>query len=220
MSRRRTAGVAVFSVFLTVFLFAQSAGATTISFTPSPIGVPLQNTNVDMFSNGLNGTLLTGQAMSLDLIFTNELLGRITLLNANEFDLVLTVFTNAPGEPGFAGAGSTGFLINPNGGQLGSSIEAGRSQGNDGTFDLGLVTFSPSSFGGANVIDISGVHFDTSLPTSGFAVTNTRLRFTPNSNQMLFGTAAQLPESSTLALLVAGISFAGLMTYRRVASER
>jgi len=219
MGKCRTAGAAAFPVFLAVLLLAQPASATTVSFTPSPgdIGTTFKNTNVDLFSTGLNGMTLSGQPLSLDLSFTNELLARIQLLDAEDFDVVFTVFTNAGGEPGFAGM-STGFLLNPNAGQLGSQLEAGRSQGSDGTFDLGLVTFLPASFG-ANVVDISGVHFDTSFPNTGFLVTNTQLRFTLNNNELLFGTAQQLPEASTLGLLFAGISFGSLL-YRRGAPGR
>ena len=221
MQTSRTVGAAAFPVFLAVILFAQPVQATTVSFTPSPgsILVPFQNTNVDLFSTGLNGTMLSGQAMVLDLVLTNDLLARVQLLDANQFDIVLTVSTNAGTEPGFAGA-TTGFLLNPNGGQLGGALEAGRSMGSDGTFDMGLVTFTPATLGGASVIDISGVHFDTSFPNTGFVVTDARLRFTLNTNSLIFGTAQQLPESSTLAFVFPGMSLGGLLTYRRVASDR
>jgi len=217
MLKSLTFGAAAAGVLFTFMLFPTLAAATTVSFTPSPanIGVPFQNTNVDLFSTGLNGMTLSGQSLSLDLLLTNDLLARIQLLNPGQLGIVLTVFTNAGMDPGFAGT-TTGFLLNPGGGQLGSPQNAGRDQGSNGTFSMGLVSFSPANLGGANVVDISGVHFDTSFPNTGFAVTNAQLRFTLNSNRLIFGTAQQLPESSTLALLVAGISMGGLLKRRQI----
>ena len=80
------------------------------------------------------------------------------------------------------------------------------------------MSFTGADFGGAGIIDISGVHFDTSFPNTGFVVTNARLRFSLDDNRLMFGTAQQLPEPSTLLLLFAGC-LAGL-TYKRVASGR
>ena len=217
MHKTLATGAAAFCVLLTIL--AQPAAATTISFTPSPanIGVPFQNTNVDLFSTGLNGTALSGQPFSLDLVLTNDLLARLQVVSPGALGIGLTIFTNAGSEPGFSGP-TTGFLLNPGGLQIGNSQEAGRAQSSDGSFSMALVSFTPADFAGATV-DISGAHFDTSLPNSGFVVTNARLRFTLNNNQLIFGTAQQLPEPPALALLFVGVSLGGL-TYRRVASGR
>jgi hypothetical protein len=217
MQKSFTSGAAALGVLLTFTLFPTLAAATTVSFTPSPamIGVPFQNTTVNLFSNGLNGMTLSGQSLSLDLVLTNDLLGRIQVLNPGGLGIALTVFTNAGMmEPGFAGL-TTGYLLNPGGGQLGTPQDAGRAQDNDGSFTVALVSFTSANLGGANPVDISGVHFDTSFPNTGFTVTNAELSFTLNTNQLIFGTAQQLPESSTLALLIAGFSLGGLLTRRR-----
>jgi hypothetical protein len=216
MLKTSSVGAAAFCVCLTLILFAQPANATTVTFTPSPgnILVPFQNTNVDLFSTGLNGMTLSGQALSLDLDLAGDLLARIQMVTPTQLGITLTVFTNAAMNPGFAGT-TTGFLLNPAGSQLGDSQEAGRSQGSDGSFSMGLVSFTA-----AGTFDISGVHFDTSFPNTGFLVTDTRLRFTLNQNQLMFGTAQQLPEASSFMLVLAGLSLGGLVTHRRVASGR
>ncbi|HET9215929.1 MAG TPA: PEP-CTERM sorting domain-containing protein [Terriglobia bacterium] len=211
MHRTVATGAAAVFVLLAVLLSVPSAAATTIPFTPSPanIGVSFSNTEVDLFSSGLNGTTLAGQPMSLDLVLTNDLLARIQLTTPDALGVTLTVFTNAGTEPGFSGP-TTGFLINPAGNPWSAPQDAGRSQASNGTFSMGLTGFSSGQFGGAGTIDISGVHFETSFPNSGFLITNSRLRFTLVTNHLIFGTAQQLPEPSTLVLLFAGISLVGL----------
>ena len=102
---------------------------------------------------------------------------------------------------------------------MGTLQTAGRASSSDGSFIMGLVSFSLANLGGANVVDISGVHFDTSFPNTGFTVTNAELSFTLNTNQLIFGTAQQLPETSTLALLIAGVSVGGLLTRRQILSQ-
>jgi hypothetical protein len=220
MHKTVATGVAAVSVLLVVLLSVPSATATTIPFTPSPasIGVSFTNTDVDVFSSGLNGTTLSGQPMSLDLVLTNDLLARIQLTIPEDLGVTLTVFTNAGMEPGFSGP-TTGFLINPVGNPWSAPQDAGRTQGNNGTFSMGLTGFSSGQFGGAGTIDVSGVHFETSFPNTGFTVTNSRLRFSLSANHLIFGTPLQLPEPSALVLLFAGISLVGVV-YKRVASGR
>jgi hypothetical protein len=57
------------------------------------------------------------------------------------------------------------------------------------------------------VIDISGVHFDTTFPAAPYVVTDAQLRFSLNfpDDRLVFGTAQQLPEASTLALTLVGV---------------
>lgn len=220
MQKTFTSGAAALGAVLMLIFFPTPAAATTVSFTPSPgtILVPFQNTTVSLFSTGLNGMTLNGQPLSLDLVLTNDLLARIQAVNPGQLGIGLTVFTNAGMEPGFAGL-TTGYLLNPGGGQLGTPQDAGRAQSSDGWFSVGLVSFTTANLGGANVVDLSGVHFDTSFPNTGFTVTNAELSFTLNSNQLIFGTAQQLPESSTLALLFAGVSLGGLLRRRQIPSR-
>lgn len=181
----------------------------TVRFTvdPANIGVFYEGGSVDLFSSDLNGTVLAGQSLALDLVLSEAVLARIFPSNPSAFGILLNVHTNAPTFPGFAGP-TTGFVLGPDGHQLGDSQIAGRSAGSDGTFAMGLVSFMSD-----RQFDMSGVHFDTRFPETGYIVTNAQLRFSLNvpDNGLIFGTAAQLPEPSTswglIEALVLIISF-------------
>jgi len=181
----------------------------TIQFSVDPANIGMLNGgpgSVDLFSSGLNGTVLTGQGLSLDLVLSDNVLARLFLSDPGTFGIALNVFTTAGIFPGFAGP-TTGFLLDPNGNQFGDSQGAGRAAGDNGTFSMGLVSFTSANLAGANAIDISGVHFDTTFPATGFVVTNAQLRFSLNSQYdgVIFGTAQQLPEPSSLVLLLFGL---------------
>lgn len=169
----------------------------TVQFTvdPANIGAVSQGGSVDLFSSGLNGTVLAGQSLSLDLVLSNEVLARLFLSDPQAISIGLNVYTNAGTFPGFAGP-TTGYLLDPNGHQFGASQSAGTDDGSNGSFGMGLVSFTTNKLAGAHVIDISGVHFDSIFPTTGFVVTDAQLRFSLNSQYdgVEFGTAQQLPE--------------------------
>jgi len=90
MLKSLTFGAAAAGVLFTFMLFPTLAAATTVSFTPSPanIGVPFQNTNVDLFSTGLNGMTLSGQSLSLDLLLTNGGFGSVQIALAHGVPIV------------------------------------------------------------------------------------------------------------------------------------
>jgi hypothetical protein len=183
----------------------------TVQFTvdPANAGIVYTGANtpfIDLFSPGLNGTLLTGQSLSLDLMFSNQVLARLFLNDPGAFGVELIVYTNAGTFPGFAGP-TTGFLLDPNGIQFGGTQVAGEAAGSNGTFGEGLVSFSSGNLQGAKVVDISGVHFDSTLPSTGYVVTDAQLRFSLNSvyDSVEFGTAQQLPEPSSLLQLGLGL---------------
>jgi hypothetical protein len=180
------------------------------------IGTLIQAPSVDLFASGLNGTALTGQSLSLDLVFSNDVLARLFLSDPTAFGIELIVNTNAGTFPGFAGP-TTGFLLDPSGNQFGNSQVAGRADGSDGSFSMGLVSFTSANLNGANVIDISGMQFDTTFPDDGAVITNADLRFSFNSNfdSVEFGTAQQLPEPSTLGLTLVGAMVLALAAWRR-----
>jgi hypothetical protein len=182
----------------------------TVNFTVSPanIGVPIQGVgNFDLFSNDLNGIVLNGQNLSLNLMFSNEVLARLFLSDPTAFGIDLEIYTNASTFPGFAGP-TTGYLLSPSDFQFGASQSAGRADGSNGTFDVGLVSFTTGGLDDAKNVDISGVHFGTTLPNNGFVITDAQLRFSLNSpnDAVEFGTAKELPEPSTLLLTVVGVA--------------
>jgi len=200
--------VAICALLLAVSL---PAFATNVTFgvPPEKIG-PVFNGSVDLSSSSLNGMTLTGQAMSLDLMFANNILARLSLPNPDPFGIDLIISTSILGNPGFAGT-TTGFLRDALGNPFGPTQNAGRSMADDGTFSIGLSEFTGPSL----TVDSSGLHFDTSFPNSpGRTITNTTLLFTMGSgNSVRFGTPQQLPEPSSVVLL--GFGFVGLFFARR-----
>jgi hypothetical protein len=202
-------------VLVMVTLLTGPAGATTVNFAVDPalIGV-VGSSDVDLFSPNLNGIVLQGQTLSLDLVLTDAVLARL-FLTTDQLGVLLNVHTNAGTFPGNAGP-TTGFLLNPHGTPLHAPIIAGRAQSDHGTFSTGLVSFTAALLGGANVVDISGAHFDTTFPNTGFVVTDAQLRFSIHSeNRIEFGTAAQLPEHATLVLLLIG-TLGALLLHRQL----
>jgi hypothetical protein len=84
---------------------------------------------------------------------------------------------------------------------------------------MGLASFTPALLGGNN-IDISGAHFDTTFPNTGFVVTDAQLRFSIHSeNRIEFGTAEQLPEHASLVLLLIG-TLGALLLHRQRENRR
>jgi hypothetical protein len=190
----------------------------TVQFTVAPanIGTPIQGpVDFDLFSSGLNGTVLAGQSLSLDLVLDNDVLARLFLVDPGTFGIGLSLHTNAGIFPGFAGP-TTGYLLDANGNQFGGTQIAGRGAGDDGTFGMGLASFTLGNLAGAQAVDISGVHFDTSLPTNGFVITDAQLRFSFDTatDRAELGTAQQLPEPSTAGLTLAGALVIALTAWR------
>lgn len=185
------------ALMLLFMLLPATAWADTILFTVNPVDqmVP-KSLQFDVFSSGLNGTVFTGQSLSLDLLLAGDLLARI---NAATYGIDLTLSTNAGMDPGFFGAATTGSVL----GRFGplGSFDVGRSMSSNGDTSAGMpfITHGPN--------DIRGFHFDAVLPSTGWTVTNATLRFTlPNPNStVIFGTAAQLPEPQPLLLVSLGV---------------
>lgn len=194
---------------LFAILLAPSAGwCDTVQFSvpASDIGAPIQSSGIAFYSSALDGVVLAGQSLTLDLVFSNNDLARLFLTDPAAFGVELIVDTNAGTAPGFAGT-TTGYLLNPSGNQFGGIQTAGRGDGSDGSFSVGLVSFNSSNLNAANIFDISGVQFNTSLPTSGATITGIELLFSFNDpiDAVQFGTAKQLPEPSSLVLTFAGV---------------
>ena len=214
-------GFAAWRYLLFVGIVIASPGfsrSDTLHFAidPAITGVPITGIGAtSLFSSDLNGTVVAGQSLSLDLVFNDGELARLFLIDPQTFGIELIVYTNAGTFPGFSGP-TTGFLLDPNGNQIGGSQVAGRSDSSNGSLSMGLVQFTSANLGGAAVTDISGVHFDTTFPNTGFVVTNSQMAFVSQSqfDAIEFGTAQQLPEPSTLGLTLIGVSLFALAALR------
>ena len=76
----------------------------------------------------------------------------------------------------------------------------GRAGGNNGAIFVGVGLPEPN-------VDISGAHFDITLPNTGFVITGLELSFGVSGppEGVKFGTAEQLPEPSTFGLTAMGL---------------
>jgi len=214
-------GAAAWRYLLLVAIVVASPGfarSDTLHFAVAPAmtGVPITGIGAtSLFSSDLDGTSVAGQSLSLDLVFNDGELARLFLIDPQAFGIELIIYTNAGTFPGFSGP-TTGFLLDPNGNQIGGPQVAGRSDSSNGSFAIGLVQFTSANLGGAAVIDISGVHFNTNFPDTGFVVRNSQIVFVSQSqfDAVEFGTAQQLPETSTLGLTLLGVSLFALGAHR------
>jgi hypothetical protein len=172
-------------LFLGILVASPMTGrCDSLQFTVPAADIGIVYTNPISFSSSdLNGTVLTGQPLSLDLLFTNDVLARLDLTSPG-FGIPVIIYTSSGIGLGF-GIDNLMF-IGPDGNQ-----------------------FSPNGLTGA---DISGVSltvtkWDITFPSTGYVVTDVQLGFAPNGtyNSVKFGTAQQLPEPSTLLLLGSGL---------------
>ena len=195
----------------------------TVQFAvpPANIGTVYAGGSVDLYSSGLNGTVLAGQSLTLDLVLSDHVLARLYANDPGALGIELELYTTADTYPGFLGA-TTGFLLDPIGSQFGDTLVAGRADGSNGTTGAGLVEFTSEDLEDENVFDISGAEFETSLPSSGYVITDAELIFTLNDvyNGVQFGTEQQLPEPSTLAMTLMGLLALTLAAGRRSLKRR
>jgi hypothetical protein len=194
--------------------WAASGMEITLNVDPALILVPSAGEH-DFSTIGFNGLTLAGQAVSADLVFANNILARTFAVNPNPLaiDFLLIIQTNAPV--------FSGFPTNVSGAVLAADHTAvpvptllGGAMSDDGRFGVGV--FPDFSGLSPRIVDLSGVHFDMTLPATGFTITDALLRIAvlPES-YMVFGTARQLPEVSTLALLATGLGALAMLRYRR-----
>jgi hypothetical protein len=206
-------------LIMVAFLCAAPLGATTLTFAVDPAQTGIVYTAglypTDTFtfhSSQMNGTKLNGQSLSVDAIFGGDVLARVFALYPQRLGVGLMLFTDAPGVPGQFG-NATGNLLSPQG-QASNTLVAGRAMSDAGQAFMCLVLFNQSDLGGYPVIDISGAHFDTTLPTSGYSVTDAMLVFVFTNNRVEFGTAAQLPEPPTWVTMGIGLAILGVLVLR------
>ncbi len=146
----------------------------------TPIGISLGSARVTPFFatpfNDVNGVSLNGQSLSLNFVFTDNF---IRLLpppgfpqTAVDFDISVTLRTNANGLPGF-GSG-TGFIFDQTGQPLQAPVVLGSAASENGEIFLGLFPL----LGGAPAnARFYGFHMDITLPNNpDFEITYEDLR--------------------------------------------
>ncbi|MEO7132803.1 MAG: hypothetical protein ABI024_01150 [Vicinamibacterales bacterium] len=205
--------------------FASSI-AITLTVPPELIGKTLDPwAGAVVLGYELNGIVLNGQSLSLDLKFGNDIVARVAGFGG--FYSILFIQTNADTFPGLAGDAepvcdytathcytlennnppidrASGFRIATDGTPLGSAVATPTYMDIDGSLSLGL-------FPGYDRADMSGVHYELRLPTTGYQITGGSLRLVGVSQ---FGTAAQLPDPAS-ALLLFGMGLTGIIAVRR-----
>src|SRR5262245_15831341 len=205
-----------------VFLAASAARATSVTLPIDPAligspGPPLGfGTNLNFAFGDLAGTQLSGQLISVDFKFANDL--SVWVTNSTSFGAInpiLIVNTNAPFDcfnvpgfnspicgnyaalPLFAGAPQSQFLISPNGDPVKSvTTSSGVSSGGD--VRTGFVT--PASPNG-EVLDFIGLHMALQLPSTGYDVTDAELSIHVGPGTTIQFSTVPIPEPGTGVLL-------------------
>jgi hypothetical protein len=177
--------------------------------------------------NGLNGTSLLGQTLSLDFTFTNQEFVRIFTVTSDSFIAGLNLQTDGSGLVGFLQG--TGYLLDAQGNAIPGFGVTGSASGDDASMFIGLFPLLKDSNGTPNdqlhrPFDFYGVHYDLTFPSNpSVAVTAGQFRLLSDTGP--FGIGPGLPTDirpapdmgSTLLLL--GFGLIALMGMRiRIAS--
>lgn len=189
-------------LMLAVPAYADVIPITAIQFAipQDKIAVPLKG-DVDFFSPALNGVPAQGQQVSLDLLLADDALARMQI--AGEIGFGVRFFTTAgPFQGGWA-TNVTAYLIDHDFQHVPVQWAAGGGGGatNDGSFHAGAHSLNyatPTPF------LFRGFHFDMTFPNTDATITNTRMRW--NVANAEFGTIQQLPEGSTVGMVLAGLT--------------
>jgi hypothetical protein len=186
-----------------------SAGPISLAVDPKLAGGPTVQGFFEIdffFGDQLDGIILSGQSLSLDFVFADDILARVLRLGEGgvDFGILLALETNAGTSAGLPGDDSTGFLIAPDGTPLHAPLDREWV----GLLDVPVVGLFPQLLGS---FEMAGVHYDLTLPSTGFGVTGGRIRLTSHNpwGTIQFGTVAQLPEPSTLLLIIVGLAGGG-----------
>jgi hypothetical protein len=166
----------------------------------------------------LNGTPVDGSSMSLNFFFTNNEFVRLFSNTTSLFDVGLSLLTNAGTFPGFVTAGS-GYLIAQNGSAIPGFGIVGRSDGSDGSTNIGLFPLLADANGTPNSsltfpLDFYGVHFDFTLPNDpSVSVIGGNFALFGAGQNSQFAIGPHVPETgSTWLLLLVGTT--GLLLAR------
>jgi len=180
----------------------------------TPIGITLGSTRITPFFatpfSDVSGVPLNGQSLSLNFVFTDNF---IRLLpppgfpqTAVNFDISVTLHTNADGFPGF-GSG-TGFIFDQTGQPLQAPVVLGSAASDGGAIFLGLL---PLLDGAPANTRFYGFHMDITLPNNpGCEITDEDLRLFGGQIQVAdqvvqgqFGIGPHVTDTGSTAILFA-----------------
>jgi hypothetical protein len=152
---------------LAVLLFSLIQGANAAPIEVS-LGPPHTITSQTPFSSfdGLNGTHLNGQNLSVDFSFSNNEFARVFSVTSPDFLASIKLQTNGSGIVGYLGG--TGYLIDAHGNAIPGYGITGSASG-DGWMAIGLFPLLKDEDGTPNAdlprpFDFYGIHYDLIFP--------------------------------------------------------
>jgi len=163
-------GFKFFFPALAIAMFlSEPAQATSIGINLGPArvltGINPETNRVPF--DGLNGTPIFGETISVDFYFANNGFVRIFTKTAPLFDVLVNLDTNGSGLLGYLHG--SGYLIDAQGNAIPGFGVTGSASGDDGSLGIGLFPLLKDDSGTPNQnlarpLDFYGVHYDLTLP--------------------------------------------------------
>ena len=187
-------------LLLAAAILVAHTGALNATSIPINLGLTRVTPFFGTSFNELNGIALNGQLLSLNFVFTHNFV-RLIPLTGEDFDIALSLDTNANGLPGFASG--TGFIFDQAGNPLQPPERLGSAASDTGAIFLGLF---PLLDGAPANAPFYGLHMDITLPNNpGFEIISEHLQLLGGHiqgvDQGQFGIGPHVADNgSTLAL--------------------
>ncbi len=210
-------------LLLAAAILVAHTGALNATSIPINLGLTRVTPFFDTSFNELNGIALNGQLLSLNFVFTHNFVRLIPPGNfshtGEDFDIALSLDTNANGLPGFASGG--GFIFDQAGNPLQPRERLGSAASDTGAIFLGLFPLFDGAPANARFY---GFHMDITLPNNpGFEITGEDLQLLGGHIQGVvqgqFGIGPHVADNgSTLALFAFALLALRAMSKLRVRS--
>jgi len=208
---------------LAAAILVAHTGALNATSIPINLGLTRVTPSFGTSFNKLNGIALNGQLLSLNFVFTHNFVRLIPPGNfphtGEDFDIALSLDTNANGLPGFASG--RGFIFDQAGDPLQPPERLGSAASDTGAIFLGLFPLLDGAPANARFY---GFHMDITLPNNpGFKITGERLQLLGGHIQGAvrgqFGIGPHVADNgSTLALFAFALLALRAMSKLRVRS--
>jgi len=187
-------------LLLAAAILVAHTGALNATSIPINLGLTRVTPFFGTSFNELNGIALNGQLLSLNFVFTHNFV-RLIPLTGEDFDIALSLDTNANGLSGFASG--RGFIFDQAGNPLQPPERLGSAASDTGAIFLGLF---PLLDGAPANAPFYGLHMDITLPNNpGFEIISEHLQLLGGHIQGVvqgqFGIGPHVADNgSTLAL--------------------